>query len=81
MVTNEIVVLRRCGLPAPWGELRQVVLIGHSRQAREEILEVSERILAMPLARHDQRVQDRRTLARFRVADEEPVLLVMGSFA
>lgn len=75
MITNEIVVLRCRRLPAPRSERRQVVTIGHARQPREQIFQVSERVLAVPLARDDQRVQDRRTLAGFGVADEQPVLL------
>ena len=41
----------------------QVVVIGHPRQAREDVLEVGQWILAMAFARDDERVEDRGALA------------------
>jgi len=55
----------------------EVVAAGHSRQAREDISQVRERILTVTLARDDQRVEDRRTLTRLRMADKEPILFFM----
>lgn len=51
------------------------MLVGHRGQAREHIAQISERILAVPLARDDERVDDRRALARVGMADKQPVLL------
>jgi hypothetical protein len=62
-------------LPVDGQERTQVVAIGHTGQAGEDVLEVRERILAVPLAGDDERVNDGRALAGVGVADKEPVLL------
>ena len=62
-------------LPVYGQQGAQVVLIGHARQVGEDILQVCQRIFAVALARHDQRVEDGRALARIGVPDEQPVFL------
>ena len=62
-----------------WQQRAQIVLVGHPRQAREDVFEIRERVLLMALARHDERVEDRGALAGLRMTNEEPVFLVMLS--
>ncbi len=49
-------------------------MIGHPRQAGEDIPEVAVRVLAVALAGDDQRVDDGGALAGVGMADEQPVL-------
>lgn len=62
-------------LPVYRQQRLQVVLIGHAWQLCEQVIQVSERILAVALTGHDQRVEDGRMLAGIGMADEQPVLL------
>jgi hypothetical protein len=74
MVTNEI-GLRDGRLPQARGEGAEVVAVGHSRQAGEDVPHIGHRVFAVTLARDDQRVEDRRALAGVGVPDKQPVLL------
>ena len=60
--------------PVARQEWLEVVTRGHLRKTRQDIAEVGQRILAVSLARDDQRVDDGRALAGVRMTDEEPVL-------
>ena len=54
-------------------------MIGHRRQAPEQVAHVDQRIEAAALAGGHDGVDDGRTLAGVGMPDEEPVLLVMAS--
>ena len=69
----------RHGLPTSRRKRIEIVLVGHRRQAGEHVAQVSRWLDAAALARDDDRVDDRGTLAGIRMTDEEPVLLVMAS--
>ena len=69
------------GLPVGGQQGRKVVLIGHGREAREHVAQVSERTFAMATARVDERVEDRRALARLGMPDEQPVFASEGTGA
>ena len=68
-------------MPACRGERSEVVFRGHGGQAREHVLEVDERIDAEALAGDDDRVDDGGAVASVAMADEQPVFLVMRSYA
>jgi hypothetical protein len=53
MMTIDTDTLRLGWLPVEWQELAEVVLIGHPRQAGEDVFEVRERVLAVALAGDD----------------------------
>jgi hypothetical protein len=77
MVTNAIEALR-LGLPVDRQQRTQVVLICHRREPSEHVFEVSQRILAVPLAGDDQRVQDCGTLAGLGMRPEGVKALFVG---
>jgi len=60
--------------PVARGERVQIDLIGHPRQAGEHVAQVGERVFAVPLARDNDRENDRRALAGVGVPDKQPVL-------
>lgn len=67
-------VLRERRLPIGRRESVDVVLVGHGREPGEHIFQVDERIDAVALAGDNDRINDRRALARVGMTDEEPVL-------
>lgn len=68
-------------LPEGWHEGFQVVLVGHRRQAREDIAQVNQRVDPSAVAGNDDRVQDRGALTGFGMADKKPIFRVMLSCA
>jgi hypothetical protein len=56
MVTIDTDMLRLSWLPVARQKLAQVVLVGHARQAGEEVFYVSERVFAVALAGDDVRI-------------------------
>jgi len=72
--------LRR-GLPVDGQQGVEVVLGGHAGQAAEDVAEVSHGVDASAPAGHHNRVDDGRALAGIGMAHEEPVFLVMRSYA
>lgn len=66
---------RRWRLPARGGERTEVVLAVHRGQAGEQVADIDLRVVPMPEAGDDDRVEDGGALAGVGVADEEPVLL------
>lgn len=66
------------GLPVGRQQGREVVLVGHRRQPVEDVAQVREGILAVPLTGHDQRVQNGGVLTGVGMADEQPILLSDG---
>lgn len=70
-----------CRLPVLGREGAEVVLVGHPGQPGKDVLQVGHGILAAAFAGDDERVQDRRALPGVGVADKEPVLFVMCSYA
>ena len=71
----------RCRLPVLGREGAEVVPVRHPGQTGEDVLQVRERVFPVAFAGYDERVQDRRALPGFGMADKEPVLLVMRSYA
>ncbi len=67
-------LVRRRWFPVGRRQGGDVGLVRHRRKPVEEIFDLDERIDAVALARHDDRINNRRALARLGVADEQPVL-------
>ena len=53
----------------------EVVAIAHAREPREDVAQVGERVLAVALTRHDDRIEDGGALSGVGMADEQPVFL------
>lgn len=68
----------RPGLPVCGQQRGEVVLVGHGRQAGEDVAQISERFDAVAQARDDDRVEDGAALAGVGMADEQPVLPADG---
>jgi len=67
--------------PARWQQGSEVVLIGHGRQPFEDVGEIGFWIVAVTAGAFHQGVDDGGALAGGFRAHEEPVLVVMRSFA
>jgi len=63
VVTNEV-GLRDGRLPQPRREGAEVVAVGHSRQAGEDVPHIGHRVFPITLARDDQGVEGGHFLAR-----------------
>lgn len=64
---------RACWLPSLGQARALVVLVGERREAGEEVAQVCERLVAVPVAGHDDSVDQCHALASLRVPDERPV--------
>ena len=78
MVPFEKDYFRLRSFPVCGSEGVEVVAVRHSREAGEDVAQVSKRVDAAALARYDDRVDDRRTLAGIRVSYKQPVFLSDG---
>ena len=65
-------LVRRRWFPIGWRQGGDVVLVRHRRKPGEEIFDVDERIDAVAQARHDDRINNRRALARLGGAMNSP---------
>ena len=68
-------------LPVLGREGAEVVLVGHPGQPGKDVLQVRQGVFPVAFAGYDERVQDRRALPGFGMADKKPVLFVMRSYA
>jgi hypothetical protein len=68
-------------LPVEWGQGVQVEAVGQRRQPGKDIAQVGLAILCVALAGDDDRVNDGGALTGVRVADKQPVLQIMCSYA
>src|SRR5690606_19069211 len=62
-------------LPAGWQERAEIVLVGHARQAAQDVGEVNLGVEAVAAGTFDHRVDDRAALAGGFATKKEPVLL------
>jgi len=72
---------RPLGLAQDGGEDFGDLAVGHVRQACEDFPEIRVRIKAASPAAFDDSVNDGAALSGLGIADKQPVLLVMESFA
>lgn len=73
MTIRDYLLLGWGGLPVGGQQRRHIILIGHSRLAREDVFEVGKGFFAVALAGNDNRVDDGGALAGVGMTDEEPV--------
>ena len=73
VVTDEV-GLRDGRLPQPRREGAEVVAVGHSRQAGEDVPHIGQRVFTVTLARDNQRVEDGGALAVAGVPHKQLVL-------
>ena len=78
VVTNEV-GLRDGRLPQPRREGAEVVAVGHSRQAGEDVPHIGHRVFPMTLARDDQRVEVGGALTSVGVSDINSQFLTLCS--